>query len=562
MKNISLILFCCFTFSVVGQNIDIEGLSKAKLFSVSGGVSANTIYNTSNMDVAREPFTYLLNGNLNLKFLTFAVPLSYTLTNQGGNLGYSVPFRFNRLSISPKYKWITAHIGDANMSFSPYTLNGYPFTGVGVELNPKGPIKVSAMSGRLLKAVAADGNPNTAVAYKRMGYGTKITFEQEKYGIDFISFYAKDDIYSLSTPLDAQNVLPKENLVNSLNFSTSVIDNVTVNFEYAYSALTEDIRAQSIGHNIPKIIFNTRENTVYYGALKTSFETQLMTAKVGLGYEKIDPGYTTLGTLFMVNDFENITMNLAQPFYQNKIQLSTNVGYQRDNLNNVKKENSKRIVAAVSLNYQVTNQFNIGTNYSNFGTFTNKRLNQFDQINTIIENTADTLNYRQLAQNTTIITNYNFGKKDTKQVLSYNYNISSSANEQGGVIRKGQTNLTQNHNLNHTVDFEQSKINISTTANYTINQVGTIENTSSGAGINATKKIFSDKLSLSIGGLYNETAGQGKKMSIINGKMGMNYILLKQHNFSMSTIQTNQKTNDSAKNRNELTISFGYNYNF
>lgn len=563
MKNLYFILSCCFIFSATGQNIDINGISKAEIFTVNGGITANGIYNTSSSNSStRDPFTYILNGNLNFNFFSFSVPLTYTLTNQGNNLDYSVPFKFNRLSISPKYKWITAHIGDATMNFSPYTLNGHPFTGAGVELTPNGPVKFSAMAGRLLKAVEVDQNPYTMAAYKRMGYGAKIELEQEKYKIGLISFYAKDDIHSLSVPLDEKNILPKENLVTSLNFSTNAITDVTINFEYAYSALTEDTRAKTTGTNLPKFLFTSKESTVFYSALKTSFDLQLSATKIGLGYEKVDPGYTTLGALYMTNDFENITVNITQPFYQDKIILSGNIGYQRDNLNNAKKENTKRVVGSVNLNYKVTDQLDFTANYSNFSTFTNKKLNQFDEINTIIENPADTLNYRQLSQNAGINANYSFGKKDTKQNINYNYNISGSANEQGGVIRRGQANMVQNHNLSHTIRFEQTKLSLSTSLNYTLNEIGVINNTSSGGGITASKKLFSDQLSLSVGGLYNETSGQGKKLSVINGQLGMNYIFLKKHNFNLNASQMFQKIDDNPQTINDLTINFGYNYNF
>ena len=42
------------------------------------------------------------------------------------------------------------------MSFSPYTLSGHLFLGGGVELRPQGPWTVSAMAGRLQKAIPVD----------------------------------------------------------------------------------------------------------------------------------------------------------------------------------------------------------------------------------------------------------------------------------------------------------------------------------------------------------------------------------------------------------------------
>ena len=158
MKDYTLALFLLISLVGYTQNIDIENVGKAKPIQVSGMVSANGVYYDSNQNNNREPFTYFLRGNLNVSIYGFAVPISYSFTNQGENLDYALPFDFNRISLHPKYKWVTAHIGSVAMTFSPYTLNGHQFTGGGVDLTPPGAFKVSAMAGRLLKATPDDGD--------------------------------------------------------------------------------------------------------------------------------------------------------------------------------------------------------------------------------------------------------------------------------------------------------------------------------------------------------------------------------------------------------------------
>jgi hypothetical protein len=127
-----LLLFLTQTFMMsYAQEVDLENISKKTKdelqknpFKISGGIAANSVFYNSNVYSDRAPFSYFLNGNLNLGLYSWSVPISYSFTNQGSQLGYQVPFKFNRLSISPKYKWVKAYIGDANMTFSPYTFNG------------------------------------------------------------------------------------------------------------------------------------------------------------------------------------------------------------------------------------------------------------------------------------------------------------------------------------------------------------------------------------------------------------------------------------------------------
>lgn len=109
MKKVKIVLFAVFGLGSVvaqAQHMDIEAMMKDTKVKVHGGVNANGLYYQSNQEESREPFTYLINGSLNLSFMTFSMPISYTITNQGDALNYSVPFDFNRFSIAPKYKWI------------------------------------------------------------------------------------------------------------------------------------------------------------------------------------------------------------------------------------------------------------------------------------------------------------------------------------------------------------------------------------------------------------------------------------------------------------------------
>ena len=140
----------CISFGTNAQDLDIEAMTKDTKFRVSGGVNADAMFFNSSAE--KSTFTYMLTGSLNFSFLTFSMPVSYSITNQGNALNYKVPFDFNRFSIAPKYKWIKLYLGDHTLTYSPYTLNGHPFRGVGLELTPKGALKFSTMGGALAQS--------------------------------------------------------------------------------------------------------------------------------------------------------------------------------------------------------------------------------------------------------------------------------------------------------------------------------------------------------------------------------------------------------------------------
>jgi len=554
-----IVFACCFCRKGYAQDVDLENFYKPN-FKVTGNVNANMMYYTSNADTqnSREPFTYLLSGNLNISAFNFSVPLSYSITNQGNNLGYTAPFDFNRLSIMPKYKWVKAYIGNVSMTFSPYTLSGFPFKGVGLELTPQSPFKISLMGGQLLKAVSEDEALGGIPVYQRFGYGAKIGFEKERYKLGWIGFYAKDDLNSLTMVTD-KGVTPKENFVNSLIFSTSVIKNLNLNVEYALSVLTDDTRSNTLsGGSFRDKLFSSKESTSFMNALNVNFDYNIQKSIVGLTYERIDPNYNTLGALYFNNDLENIALRFSRPFYQDKITVSTSLGFQRDDLAKEKKQDTKRVVGSINMNYRATDQINITGSYSNFSTYTNKKLDQFELINNPNVVVSDTLDYRQLSQNANVNMSYAFGSK-RNQNLNFNYSIAGQANEQGGVIRRGQASTVQNYNLAHSVNFIEMKVALNSSLNYTNNQVGINNSSSTGASVGASKKLFKDKLNTNLGFLYNNSQGDMNSSSVFGIKFNNSYTLLEQHNFSMNIISMFRSSTNTQK-FNDLTATFNYAY--
>jgi len=555
-----LLVFTCFlSKKAYAQDIDLENVYKPN-FKVSGAVNANAVFYNSNQDSSREPFTYLLSGSLNFSAFSFSVPVFYSITNQGENSGYTAPFDFNRICITPKYKWIKAYIGNASMTFSPYTLSGIPFKGIGLELTPRIPFKISLMGGQIFKAVTEDRALGGVPIYERYGYGVKTSFEKEKYKIGWVGFYARDNENSLFLGRDEKGIAPKENLVNSLTFNTSLLNNLTFDVEYAMSALTEDSRADKRkGGNLRDKIFSANQTTSYLNALNVNFDYSIQKSKLGLTYERIDPNYYTLGAMYFNNDLENIAMRFSRSFYKEKINFSTSLGYQRDNLAKDKKQDSKRVVGSLNMNYKISDQLGFTGSYSNFSTYTNRNPDQFELINNPIVVPADTLDYRQLSQNSNFSLMYAFGKKKNQNV-NFNYGIASQANEQGGVIRRGQTSTVQNYSVAHTINFTGIKTSLNSSLNYTNNEVARSDNSAVGASLGVSKKLLKDKMNTNFGLLYN-TSQSNITSSVFGIKFNNTYALLQKHNFTLGLISMYRSTTNKPQN-NDVTLNFNYGYSF
>ena len=547
-----------------GQNLETIGTGKA--LEVSGGVNANSVfYKANGIDNRRDPFNYFFSGNLNIGLYGWSVPLSFSYSNQQSI--FQQPF--NQYGLSPTYKWLTLHAGYRGMTFSNYTLNGHLFLGVGFDIAPTDKIKVSAFYGRLQKAVDEDTTQeNNVPAYRRMGGGAKISIGDQKNNVGLIFFKAKDEIKSLDVAQLKSNVNPEENLVFGVNFVTALHDRLNLTGDYASSAITRDIRDEAISaanalDNF-HFAFRPRVSSSYYHALKTSLTYAFVNAGIGMAYERVDPGYRTLGAYFFNNNIESFAFTGAAMFLQKKIRVNGQVGLQRNNLDRKELNTMNRLSVAINMSYQASQRLVLNTTYSNFQTVINFRL-PLDNLNEVgpYEN-LDTLNYRQVAQNASISVNFVLNEsKDRRQNLNFNVSFQKTADEQASVEQPTGASF-YNFNGSYTMVLAKDlTVNVASNANFT--ESSAVRNRILGPSASLRKSFFEKKLSANATVSYNKSyvngVGGGE---VTNIRLGGNYMWKENHQFDLSVTRSGRETTQPTKqNRfNEFIVQFGYSYNF
>lgn len=565
--RLTLAIAMSFMVSMIyAQQVDLNNLSKTleqKPVRVGGGVSASTVFYDGNDGQTRQPFTYFLSGNVNVNFFNQVnLPFSFNFTNLGSSYGY--PTLPNRLSVHPMYKWITGHIGDVAMSFSPYTLNGHMFTGVGVDLTPPGSVKVSAMYGRLQRAVEFDtANTTIPASYERMGLGAKIRYDKEDHylGMSFLS--AKDDPASLKWQPDSLNILPQSNAAFSWEAGVKILENLSLSGEYGLSYLTRDVRSPKEGSSLMDKALANRTSTNAYSAFKAEVNYQFLKNTIGVGYERVDPEYKTLGAYFFNNDYENITLRYARPFLKDQITMALSWGVQRDDLDNNKEQSSKRFVSSANVNYTPSEKFNASLSYSGFQTYMNIR-SQFDYINgqTPYDN-LDTLDFTQLSQNLALNTLYNFGKNENRrQNLNVNLSFQEAADKQGDIIKPGA--LSQFYNLSavYGLLLVPEAVHFNAALNTTFNHVGGEEFLIVGPTLGVKAKVFQKSLTTGLSASYNVSYAAGDPQSkVLNLRFNAGYVFWKKHNLTANTIwQKREIDNKSGTHAVTATIVYAYSF--
>ncbi len=566
---IILVCWCMLHSSISVQAQQLDDIGTKKPLTITGGVSLNQIvYAVDGLDSRRDPYSLFASGNINFDLYGWNVPLSFAYSNQQAS--FQQPF--NHYSMHPTYKWLTGHIGFTSMNFSPYTLGGHLFLGAGVEARP-GKWNVSAMYGRLFKSVEPDTLAESSIipSFKRMGYGIKAGYADGNDQLHIIIFGARDQINSINYVPEEENILPEENLVVSLIGSKQFLQYFVFNAEYAISGITKDTRSTEVDIDNNRFfdnvggLYTPRLSSAYYNAIKSGLSYQGSGFSVGVGYERIDPGYETLGAYFFNNDLVSYTVNAATAIFAGRVNLSGNFGLQEDNLDGQKISTLRRNVGSINIGFAASDKLNLSTSYSNFTSFTNIR-SQFVDINQLTPfDNLDTLNFTQISQNASFNGNYILESVESRrQNLNMNLSFQDASDQQGGV-EQNSGNQFYMVNSSYSLALVPQNLTISTSFNYNENRAMNSNTRTLGPTLAVSKSMLDKKLRTTLSSSWNQSYNNGKSVGrVLNIRANGGYSVKQKHNLSLSLAVVNRATSTESSSQEflEFTGTLGYSYSF
>lgn len=564
------ILSLMFLFvPLVSYSQELSGLQENEPLTVNGGVSVNTVfYHSKDTLSTREPFSFVLSGNLNIDIYNVVnCPITFTYSNYQAN--WSQPFNFNQFGMVPSYKWIKAYLGYNSMSFSDYTLSGHQFLGVGVELSPTEiPWKYAAMYGRLLKPVEEDTTDAYNVpAFARYGYATSV--EYMGYGdIKFVVFRAWDNEHSLSKMPEMTTLSPKSNLAFSLSVSEPIGEQFSFEGEFSTSAINTDTRNKQLkdGEHIFRATGFLQKNTistVYYCAYKGSLKYEGQGYGLGVSYERVNPGYETLGAYYFTNDFENITLDASARFLKETLNVSGRIGLQRNDLDKTNVSSTKKVVGSLNTQYAFSKKTTASATYSNFTGYTFIK-SVFDDINAVDPyQNVDTMRYTQINQTLSTNISHLIGNVENKS-LQQSINVNLTAQKQTMQENKLHKPGTRfyNGNLNYNVNLPERQLGFFSSVNVNYNKIPQSDDACTlGPTIGGNKGWLEGKLKANASVSYNTQLINRSGNDVFVFRLGGSYTLKEHHQFDLSFTEQNR----NAKNQgrvNDVTLTIGYRYNF
>ena len=549
-STIILLVLCIHVFAQ-----DLSAIKSQKPLTLRGSLSSTAnFYNISGKSSIRDPFNYLLTGNVDVSVYGLHLPFSFMYSGQ--NIAYAQPF--NRFGLSPEYKWVKVHLGYRSMNFSSYTLAGHSFLGAGVELNP-GLLRVSGVYGRFKqKTVPNTANPlDTLYAPTRKGYSFKVGVGSKNTFVDLIFLKIGDDSssYDSSNP----NLLksPESNMVLGTNARIQFSKALVFEAEGALSILTKNLSDQLLSDvNIPIVIrltqtFGVNSSSEYSTAWNSSLMYNQKRYSVGLQYRRIAPNYQSFGAYYFNTDVENLTVKGKFSAFKRKLNVTGNIGLQKDNLQNSKASSSSRLISMMNANY------NSGKVFSINGSFSNYSINQ--QAGRLPLN--DTIKLYQTNRNIALMPMLTFNNGQLQQVVQLNAMLTDMIDHNENTANNNEVSsrvLILNYFLNH------SKLAATLMAgvNYTAMNSAFLNQSLYGFSSNVGKGFFKNKLNSNLSFSVNRSDFQGVMGWVNSASVMLTYRPHKKHSFKLNIthVMNNYPDNTVAVSYRETKSLFSYVY--
>ena len=547
-----LVFFACLISSAFLQAQDLEGISKKKPFEISGSMSAFADgYFVNGIEPRSTPFNWRLNGSPTITVYGISLPFYFNVGSQGRS--FTQPF--NQYGVSPKYKWVTAHLGWRNLTYSQYTLSGISFFGAGIELNP-GKFRFSAMYGRFNRAIRLDTIPQQFVTpepvYERRGFSTRIGFGTATNFLDFIFFKAQDDSSSYQNA--PYKIKPAENAIFGISSRLLLFKHLQIHFDGALSGYTRDLRLDSLSdESLKRLDFilktNASSQLLFAGNTSIGYVSKYFGLK--FQYKRVDQDYKSMGSFQYQTDLEAITIEPSLNLFKSKIRLSGSIGQQKDNLSRTKMIATSRTIGSVNLSLNPNRKYGLDIQYGNYGV---------TQRSGIIP-LNDTIRMAIANQNVNLINRFTSINKSRALtiVLLNTYQEMTNLNPLFPAFIESKV-IIGNLNLNYTLI--KNGINFSGGYNYSRSMFsqGTIE--LSGPMIGFGKNMLKNKMNLSLSGGFQSSRFNGNSNGItINSGLNLNYRISKKNNFTLNfRLIKNTSNNPVSVPFTEGFISAGYQY--
>lgn len=357
------------------------GETDIETYTYSGSIGLQSHAYTTTREVNRkQPLGALLTANVDFSVLGF---------ESGADIRYSTDdneFRqsLNRFNFYGSWRWVTLSAGDVNPGYGNYALSGTTIRGGELNLSP-GIAFIDLAFGRVNRAVYDFSSDRARrPTFERWLYAFQAgvgTTDGSNFSLS--AFYAEDKTGSIPDTTNLTNYRPgllsppAENLGITPKFQVSVFEDAfKVGAETTVSAYTRDQRSPKLSNsetNIPSFLtdlFAPRSSTRYSYAGMAHTEFSFDVFQMRAQYERILPGYESMGLRQIRDDQHTITLTPNFQFFDQKWTLDGEFSLSEDNLLGSRISTQTRQNINLNTMVQVSEGINLGGGYTRFHSYT------------------------------------------------------------------------------------------------------------------------------------------------------------------------------------------------
>ncbi len=365
LSVVMLFIMTVFGIKAMAEEPSTIGETDIRPYEFSGSLSLiSEGYMVNGIDPRRPPGLGQVQFNSNFSILGFQSGINILYSTDDNRFRQSM----NQYNFQGSWRWLTIAAGTVAPSFSKYSLGGVSVTGGMIDINPAW-FSLTLAGGRTRRAVEfTDEIGFREPSFERWLYATRIGFGNRE-GTEFAlsGVYAYDITGSIEDPgelLPAQNINVTPELKLSLFQGRFRLDgNATV------SAFTRDRRGSALEISelddfewLTDLITINSSTRLDYAA-EISSQLRLGPVRLNGGYERVQPGFRSLGLGRIRSDHESYRVRGQFRLFEGRANLSGMYNTARNNLMDDKISTLQREQISTTLALRLTQRVNINLSY-------------------------------------------------------------------------------------------------------------------------------------------------------------------------------------------------------
>lgn len=362
---VCLLLVVSFQTKVFADEPTTIGETDIRPFAFSGNLSLiSEAYAVNGIDARRPPGMGRVQFNSSFTLFGLQSGINLMYSSDDNRLRQSM----NQFNFQGSWRWMTFAAGTVAPRFSKYSLGGVSVTGGLLEVNPAW-FSLFLTGGRTKRAVEFSEEPGfREPAFERWLYAARMGFGKQG-GTQFAlsGIYAYDVTGSIADPAD---ILPAKNVIITPEFNLALFQNkLTLESNISISAFTRDQNAS--GLNIEELeqvgflndLLSPNTSTFVDFATEVSGRLNVGPVRLNGSYERIQPGYRSLGLGNIRSDVETYRLRTQFRMFNGRANLSGMYSQGRNNLLNTRISAMNRQQIGSTLAVRFSQKFNVNMSY-------------------------------------------------------------------------------------------------------------------------------------------------------------------------------------------------------